>query len=110
MAANQPQSYFAQYHHFHLNPNQSLITNFRTLATQEGWRPRKAKYNIELQQFCQQEFNHHLHSVSGAGAVPWQALLAELGVPQAAIPNSVKQCKQVSILVAFAFPNSTLGS
>lgn len=101
MDGMQPQSYFAQYPRFEFNPDEALLTNFRKLAAEEGWNPRRSRYRTEYKRFCQMEFDQYFHGFVGeAGAAPWQALLRELGVRATDIPGSVTKCKAVSIFAS----------
>jgi len=85
-------SYWETYPNFDHNEHNGVQEEFGRLAAMRGWEKGGRRYRKEWDLCISSEGQKHLgHSTSSLPA--WQALCREVGVREARIPTSIKQCK-----------------
>jgi hypothetical protein len=99
-------SYFSSFlgSGFTPDPSSTLEDDFERLSLQEGWRPGSSERVAQWRRALESELEAQFGEANKLES--WQALCAELGVRP--IPTSITQCRKVSDIFIYTFPNLML--
>jgi hypothetical protein len=91
-----PSAYWAQFTPiFVRNERHSYFDEFQRLATQRNWKDGSKRYRKEWVKCCAAEFKAVYDYPNASKLEGWKMLCADVGYNN--IPNSITQCKKVSL-------------